>query len=75
MIYPAYIYNASGKLKKTISAEKLTVNYWVRFQEEEKKRYRRSLKFGPNNPFQKYIRMERMLDNLTNTEQEFEENG
>ena len=72
MIYPSRIYTGNGLLKKEFTSEELSTEYWERFQEEERRRYKQSLKFGERTALQKFMAFEKLLDDLTNT-QEFEE--
>lgn len=73
MIFPARVYHSDGTLKAEMSANELSKSYWSRFQDEEKKRRKQSLKFGTKTALQQYIAMERMVDEFANTKPEYPE--
>lgn len=71
MIYPARRYSPDGEFLGELSAQYLSKKYWERFMDEEKRRHRKSLKFGQRTALQKHIFIENMCDDFMTTEGDY----
>ncbi|MHA2068178.1 MAG: hypothetical protein ACXABY_27770 [Candidatus Thorarchaeota archaeon] len=66
MIFPVRVYTPDGMLKEEIPVENLSRIHWSKFKKENRK----NLKFGEKTEIQKYLAMQRIIDEHSNTKDE-----